>query len=321
MLLRSVLAVMLFAAMPSFAEDLVLKPVQVIETKALFGQIESRSVVPARARVGGTLVALDVTEGSGVKAGQVIARVLDEKMALQLDAAEARIRAGESELANAQSELKRNEELLARGATTTQRVDQIRTTVDVATNGVTEARAARAVIEQQISEGDVVAPMTGRVLTVPMRLGEVVMPGEPVSTIAGGPVFLRLAIPERHAQGLTEGMVVQIGDETAPREGKIEKIYPLIEGGRVTADVAVEGLSDAFIGQRILVQVPVGERAALVVPEAAIHRQAGLDLVRITTAEGARDVTVVPGPLVTTEAGAMREILSGLIAGDTVVLP
>ncbi len=33
MLLRSVLAVMLFAAMPSFAEDLVLKPVQVIETK------------------------------------------------------------------------------------------------------------------------------------------------------------------------------------------------------------------------------------------------------------------------------------------------
>lgn len=321
MLLRSVLAVMLFAAMPSFAEDLVLKPVQVIETKALFGQIESRSVVPARARVGGTLVTLDVTEGSGVKAGQVIARVLDEKMALQLDAAEARIRAGESELANAQSELKRNEELLARGATTTQRVDQIRTTVDVATNGVTEARAARAVIEQQISEGDVVAPMTGRVLTVPMRLGEVVMPGEPVSTIAGGPVFLRLAIPERHAQGLTEGMVVQIGDETAPREGKIEKIYPLIEGGRVTADVAVEGLSDAFIGQRILVQVPVGERAALVVPEAAIHRQAGLDLVRITTAAGARDVTVVPGPLVTTEAGAMREILSGLIAGDTVVLP
>ena len=137
MLLRSVLAVMLFAAMPSFAENLVLKPVQVIETKALFGQIESRSVVPARARVGGTLVALDVTEGSGVKAGQVIARVLDEKMALQLDAAEARIRAGESELANAQSELKRNEELLARGATTTQRVDQIRTTVDVATNGVT----------------------------------------------------------------------------------------------------------------------------------------------------------------------------------------
>lgn len=321
MIMRSLAAGLVIWAVPLYAETLAIKPVSVIETKALFGQIESRSVVPARARVGGTLVDLSVTEGSLVQAGQVVGRVVDAKMALQLDAAQARIRAAESEQANAQAELDRNTALLARGATTSQKVDQLRTRLDVATNAVTEAKAARAVIEQQISEGDVVVPMAGRVLTVPMRLGEVVMPGEAVATIAAGPVYLRLAIPERHAANLAEGMVVSIGDEGAPQEGRIEKLYPLIEGGRVTADVAVDGLSDRFIGQRILVRVPVGERQALVVPDAAIRRVAGLDMITIAVADGEQQVAVVPGAEVGTGQGAMREILSGLQAGDQVVLP
>ncbi len=92
------------------------------------------------------------------------------------------------------------------------------------------------------------------------------MAGEPVATIAAGNVFLRLAIPERHAAGLTVGSSVAIGDDTDLRAGRIEKIYPLIEDGRVTADVAVEGLPDTFIGQRMLVRVPVGTRETIAVP-------------------------------------------------------
>ncbi len=147
------------------------------------------------------------------------------------------------------------------------------------------------------------------------------MPGEAVATIAGGDVFLRLAIPERHAEGLELGAEVAIGDGAAPRLGRIQKLYPLIENGRVTVDVAVEGLSDTFIGQRILVRVPVGTRSVLAVPSEAIRRVAGLDLVEIATAEGARRVTVVPGPVVATPDGPRVEILSGLRSGDTVLVP
>jgi hypothetical protein len=85
--------------------------------------------------------------------------------------------------------------------------------------------------------------------------------------------------------------------------------------------VAVVGLSGAFIGQRVLVQVPVGTRQALAVPQAAIRRSAGLDLVVISTGGVARTVTVVPGPVVATPDGPMVEILSGLRVGDTVILP
>lgn len=302
---------------PLAAAELLVQPIEAAETKALFGRVESRFVVPARSRIGGTLTTLDVTEGSATKAGQVIARITDPKLESQLAAAEARIASAKSQFENAETELKRNEELLAKGATTTQRVDQVRTTVEVARNAVAEAEAARQVTATLIEDGNILAPADGRVLSVPVRLGAVVMPGEPVATITGGGVFLRLAIPERHAAGLTVGAAVDVEGG----KGAIEKVYPQIEQGRVIVDVAVDGLSDSFIGQRVLVRVPVEVRHVLAVPDAAIEQRAGLDLVRIKTAEGEAEVTVIPGAEVAGATGPMREILTGLRAGDTVIVP
>lgn len=318
--LRSLILAGLLAATsgsPLFAGEWLVEPIEATENKALFGRIESRFVVPARSRIGGTLTVLDVTEGSEATAGQVIARITDPKLESQLAAAEARIASARSQLTNAESELARNEELLARGATTTQRVDQVRTTLEVARNAVAEAEAARQVTATLIEDGNVLAPADGRVLSVPVRLGAVVMPGEPVATITGGGVFLRLAIPERHALGLTVGATVDVEGGT----GTIEKVYPQIEQGRVIVDVAVDGLSDAFIGQRVLVRVPVATRQVLAVPQAAIEQRAGLDLVTIKTAEGEVEVTVIPGAEVAGPDGTLREILTGLRAGDTVITP
>lgn len=304
-------------ATSALAGEIVVQPMDVVETKALYGRVESRFVVPARSRIGGTLTVLDVSEGSEAKAGQVIARIIDPKMESQLAAAEARIASAKSQLQNAETELKRNEELLTKGATTTQRVDQVRTTVEVARNAVAEAEAARNVAATQIEDGNVLAPADGRVLSVPVRLGAVVMPGEPVATIAGGGVFLRLAIPERHAPDLAVGAAVALEGGV----GKIEKVYPQIEQGRVIVDVAVEGLSDTFIGQRILVQVPVASRSVLAIPAEAIEQRAGLDLVKIKAGEGMAEVTVIPGAEVAGPDGPLREILTGLRAGDAVILP
>lgn len=170
-----------------------------------------------------------------------------------------------------------------------------------------------------MAEGDVVAPAAGRVLST--RLGEVIMAGEPVATIAAGNVFLRVAIPERHADGLTVGDPVAIGDGPVLREGRIETVYPLIENGRVTVNVAVDGVSDSFIGQRILVRVRVGTRPALAVPQAAIRQSAGLDLVEIAAGGQGRTVLVVPGAVVAMPDGPMVKILSSLRSGDMVIVP
>lgn len=325
---RAALAALALAAgaATGMAAEEVVRPVAVVDSKAVYGRIESRFVVPARSRIGGTLVELSVTEGSVVEAGRPIARVVDEKLALQLNAADARIRAVTSQLENAKVEFDRTTALLARGAATQQRVDQLRTQVEVLTNQVNQGEAERAVVLQQATEGSVVAPAAGRILTVPIRRGSVVLPGEQVATIAAGGLFLRLAIPERHAPLLTVGSEVAIGERGSAEigsasRGRIEKVYPQIESGRVTADVAVEGLPDTFVGERVLVRVPVATRQAIAVPDAAVTTRSGIDLVRIATPEGARDVAVVIGALVDTPAGPRREILTGLRPGDRVILP
>ena len=200
----------------SHAAEIELKPVDVIETKAVFGRVETRDVIAARARIGGTLVSIDVTEGDQVKQGDTIALVADQKLALQMNAAEARIRALGSEQANARTELDRARDLLARGATTQQRVDQLRTQVEVLRNQISAAEADKAVIVQQSAEGAITAPATGRVLSKRVTRGAVILPGEAVATIAGGGFFLRLALPERHAATLKVGATVPVDG----REGK-----------------------------------------------------------------------------------------------------
>ena len=54
---------------------------------------------------------------------------------------------------------------------------------------------------------------------------------------------------------------------------------------------------------------------------AALTTKSGVDFVRITGAQGERDIAVVPGGMVETVDGPRLEILSGLAAGDRVIAP
>lgn len=315
-------ALALLVPLAAQAGEIELAPRLVTETKAVFGRIETRDVIAARPRIGGTLIKLEVTEGDSVKEGQRIARVIDDKLALQMRAADARIKALAAERLNADQELERQNTLLARGFGTRQRADQAKAQADVFKNQIAAAEAERAVILQQSSEGDVLAPVSGRVLKVPVSQGAVVMPGEQMALIAGSGFFLRLALPERHAAGLKLGAEVRVTREDGtPVKGKLAKVFPQIENGRVIADVEVPDIGTFFVGARVLVQVPVGSREVLGVPKAAIETRAGLDFVRIVTPQGPREVAVVLGSPIGLEGAETIEILSGLKPGDKVVVP
>ncbi len=314
---------MLFAFSPvhSQAEEVYkVQHVAVADWKAVYGRIEARDRIPARARLGGTLMKLDVSEGDQVNAGQVLARVVDEKLDFQLAALEAQMQVVDSQLTNARTELTRGEELLQRGVTTAQRLDGLRTQVDVLTNQIDSLRAERRIIEQRAEEGAVLSPLAGRVLDVPVAIGAVVMPGEVVAMIGGGGFFLRLAVPERHADAMHEGAVIQIEESGQQKNGTLARLYPEIQNGRVVADVEVAGLSDVFVGKRVLVRLPIGERNPLMVPVAFVSTRLGLDFVDVQSGESTVQRTVLLGQRSSFEGAEMVEIVAGLSAGETVVL-
>ncbi|GAA0312726.1 efflux RND transporter periplasmic adaptor subunit [Rhodovulum strictum] len=319
---RTLLSIlMLVAALPVAATELVLQPVEITEWKAVHGQVETRDRVPARARIGGTLVELKVTEGDRVEAGQEIARIEDDKLSFQLRAIDAQLTALRTQFQTATTDLERGEALRERGVITQQRLDQLRTQVDVLQGQIGTAEAERRVIEQQVAEGAVLSPDAGVVLSVPQSLGSVIAPGETVAAIGGGGVFLRLAVPERHATDLAEGDAIALGAGVGldGQTGRLAKIYPQIEGGRVIADVEVEGLDGRFVGRRVPVRLPVGTRAALLVPPEAVSRSGGLDFVTVAGPAGPVRRAVVPGEIVTHDGAEWREILTGLVPGETVV--
>lgn len=322
------MAVLLPAPGTAHAADFTVRSVEVPELKGVFGEVKSRTVVPARARIGGTVRSVTVSEGDSVREGDEIALVVDDKNALNLNAADAKLKELQSQLDNAKLELDRAQQLLARGAASQARLDTAKTQFDVATNQVTASEADRAVILQRAREGAVLAPADGRVLTVPVTPGSVVLAGDEIARVASGPYSLRLSLPERHAASIREGGTVRIGERgisqdkagtpATARPGRIVKVYPEISAGRVMADVEVDGLGSYFVNERTLVWVEIGRRSVLAVPAALIRTQHGIDYVTLATAGGPLDVPVILGERFTGDDGERVEILTGLKDGDVI---
>jgi RND family efflux transporter MFP subunit len=312
---------LLAVAGPAWAGSLTLQPTELTEWKAVYGQVEARDTVPARARIGGVITELAVTEGDTVKAGQKIAVVRDDKIDFQLAAYDAQLKALETQLANAQSELARGMALIGKGITTQQQLDQLKTSVDVFGSQIAALQAQRSVSVEQQKEGDVLAPANGRVLQVPVTKGAVIMGGETVATVGGGGFYLRLAIPERHAAALKQGASIHISAGGAEQTGKLVKIYPEITNGRVAADVEVTALSTEFVNARVLVEIPVSSRKALLVPQSSVATRSGIDFVKVEEAGTQVERAVILGERVDDGKPAMVEVLTGLAAGDIVVTP
>lgn len=307
-------------------EPFTIAPTPVKDEKAVFATVESVVVEPARTRIGGTLAGLSVREGDRVERDQVVATVGDEKLVLQVKSLDAQIAALEAQVRQTQIDLARTEDLVPKGAASKAALDQARTAFNVATNTHQSRIAERSVVQEQLAQGNVLAPLPGRVVKVPLRAGSVVLPGESVAMIAEQDFVLRLRVPERHARFLKAGDPVRIDGQDLGEEraqfGTVKLVYPQIEDGRVVADATVAGLGDYFVGQRIRVWVSSGARTAIVIPASYVMTRFGIDYVRIRRNGSVIDVPVQRGrDLPRPDLPDGLEILSGLAAGDQMVRP
>ena len=326
---RRGLAAMLAAALatPAAAQErFTVRVAPLADEKVVHATVESEDVVPARARIGGTVGRLAVKAGDRVAPGQVLAVVADDKLLLQLASIDAQIAGLQSQLLQSQSDLARAETLFRQGSGARVTMDQARTAVELATAQLKARAAERAVVDQQVTEGQVLAPVGGRVLSVPVTNGSVALPGDVLASIAGQDYVLRLRVPERHAGFVKVGDRIRLDTSgrggAAPAFGTITRVYPRIEDGRVVADAAMEGLAAYFVGERVTVWVGAGTRPGIVVPAAMLRTRFGLDYALVTRGGAVVETPVQRGrPLPTPDMPDGVEILSGLADGDVLVRP
>ena len=177
-----------------------------------------------------------------------------------------------------------------------------------------------------MSEGQVLAPDDGRVLKKLVTVGSVVLPGDPVVTVAQQNFKLRLRVPERHALFLKAGDKIRLDGaefgESGDKWGVIDLVYPQIEEGRVVADAIVPGLGQYFVGDRLRVWISGGQRDAYVIPARYVTTRFGIDYVQLQQGAQKASVPVQRGrALPSADVPDGLEILSGLRAGDQLVQP
>ncbi|MFW5832880.1 MAG: biotin/lipoyl-binding protein [Pseudomonadota bacterium] len=78
---------------PALAEPFEVTTRSVADYRPVFGTVESVDRAEARVRIAGTLQTLEVAEGDEVERGQELARVVDDKLALELQALDTSLRA------------------------------------------------------------------------------------------------------------------------------------------------------------------------------------------------------------------------------------
>lgn len=295
--------------------------------KTVSAVLTNRDVGDARARIGGTVSRLLVREGDAVRRGQLLAIISDRRLALEAQAGGASVAAAQATAERTRADLGRYQALFNRGFVAQARLDQVQADARAAEAQLRAARAQHGALSEANAQGRVLAPADGRVTRAPIPQGAVVMPGDVVVAIATGAPVLRLELPEADARVLTQGQDIRLlgaddaGPQAAPVLVRVRQIYPAVENGRVTADLDAQTLPAGFIGARVRVLIPVGERRAIVIPARYIVTRFGVDYVRLERTGGA--IIEVPvqrgGAVPTDQMPDGIEILSGLNQGDAII--
>lgn len=300
------------------------------------GEVTATDMAEARTRIGGTLVRLNVTEGTSVRKGQVIGQVVDNRLGFesgaymsQAAAADAQGAAASASLAAAEAELGRTRFLVKNGVYAPAALDQAeanaraaRAQLNAAGAQANAARSQAGAVSAVAGQGAIVAPSSGIVVRADVPAGSAVGPGTPVATITSGAIIVRIRLPESVAGVVREGSAVEVAELATtggePIKGAIARVYPLVQAGQFEADVALPGLNGSLIGRRLTVRVMVGSRKAVVIPRNFVISRYGLTYVRVKGPDGrAVEVPVQLG----TAMGDEVEILSGIKSGDALLAP
>jgi multidrug resistance efflux pump len=109
----------------------------------------------------------------------------------------------------------------------------------------TEVQRARSIAEFQqarVRSMHVVAPEDGVLQTLPLELGQWVMSGHVLATVAQpGRLKAVLRVPETQARDIVVGQPVEVDTRNGLAKGHVLRVDPSVQNGTVTVEVALDG--------------------------------------------------------------------------------
>lgn len=197
-----------------------LTPTQATMTYA--GEVRARTESALAFRVGGKMVARQVSIGQSVKAGQTLASLDPKDLQLGDAAATAQVAAAQAQFNVTKSDLERVTGLHAKSYASQGELDRYTTQFEFAKAQLEAAKAQRDQVANQTRYSTLVADTDGVITAVLAEAGQVVAAGQPVMHLArAGEIEIAAAIPEDRINLVKVGMPVNVSLWSAG-----EKIYP-----------------------------------------------------------------------------------------------
>ncbi len=272
-----------YQAVPVTVRDIVV-------SASAAGVIEPVTTVEVKSKASGEIIDVRVETGDVVRAGQLLVKVDPRVPANALRQAEADLEVAKAQLSNAQSQLRRAEELFKTQSITEQEYEAAR--LQAANANAQLVRAQRALEDARIAfeDTDVRAPTDGVIISKAVEVGTVI--ASAISQVTGGTTLLTMAnldtvqvramVDETDIGKIQPGMDVTITVDAFPNrrfQGRVLKIEPqAVTQQNVTMfPVLVRIPNPGHLlkpGMNAEVEVHVGSRTdVLAIPNAALRTQ------------------------------------------------
>lgn len=255
------------------------------------GEIRARTEYRPGFRVGGKLVQRPVEVGQRVAAGQLLAQLDAQDLALAAQAAQAQVVAAQTQRDLAAADFKRFADLKAQGFVSGAEIERRQATLDAAEATLRQARAQGSVQGNQAGYARLLADGPGVVMSVDAEVGQVVAAGTPVLRVArDGARDAVIAVPEDQVPRIRVGQPAQLRlwsagpTDAAPLTAQVRELAASADPVTRTFQVKLGLPADAKVALGATVSVVLDgasgasdptASAALRLPTSALIRAAG----------------------------------------------
>ena len=281
------------------------------------------------AQLSGIVRRLNVTVGSHVSAGDVIAEIDSRPVTAKIDQARMQLAQAEVSDGKTRTDFARSQKLFEAGIISAQQFEDSRSAFNAASASVATAQSVVSTAQVDLAYVDIRAPISGTVASIATQQGETVAASFATPTfvtiIQESALEVIAMVDEADIGNVRRGEQVEFTAETYPDhefEGTVTRIAPVatIVSGVVNYEVAISIERDVALLRPDMtanVNIRTSEHNALLIPSKCVHREGGQSFLYVQGKGGSAVKRIVS---VAGRAGDDTEITRGLSAGEKVQL-
>lgn len=313
-------------AVPVEIATAVRKPMPV--TLEALGTVVPMASVAIKARLETEIVGVHFVDGAEVKEGQLLFTLDGRALEAQIAQTEGVLARDKAQLEQAERDVRRNSELLAKNAGTQVNVDNAKTQADMWRGTIKADQAALQNLRVQLSFTKIVASISGRISAANVKVGNFVRPADTASLAVINqikPVYVAFAVPQRSLADLKQAVAsdtarveANIPGEREPSVGKLAMIDNTVDAttGMVMVRALMQNRDEAlWPGTLANTQLTLRTEDSVVVPAASVQTGQNGTYIFIVKDGAAKAQPVTVARTVAGEA----VIAQGLSGGETIV--